>query len=195
MPESELSGQLSEIAWAVVNLFVVDWQQAPYRWSTEIDVQVELASRLLSEYKQIGKDTVIGNYRGAVPGFEHNQVWNRVCCEPKVYFNNREYCYPDVVVWDDILDANSPPDAEEYRNWPIIWLCEIKLDWSDTSGWDQEKMKQLLTEDTTQYACGLQLFRKREKEGSLPAFGRLRIYHATVPPLMEESAPGTGGTG
>lgn len=195
MPERKLSGELSEIAWNVVNSFVVDWQRAPYRWSTEIDVQVELASRLLSEYKQIGKDTVIGNYRGAVPGFEHNQVWNRVCCEPKVYFNNREYCYPDVVVWDDILDANSPPDAEEYRNWPIIWLCEIKLDWSDMSGWDQEKMERLLAENTTQYACGLQLFRKREKEGNPPAFGRLRIYHATVPPLMEGAVPGMEGTG
>ena len=163
------SGQLIEIAWRTVHEFLGHWQESPYLWSREIDVQVELCSRLLRQYQSLGLGTIMGNYREVVRGFERRQLWNRVCCEPEVWYTSasggREYCEPDVVVWADIEDPANPPDEVRGHNWPILWLCELKLDWSDTSDWDREKIGRLLEEGTTKHACGLRLFRKRATSG------------------------------
>ena len=46
----------SDIAWSVVDAFVAEWQREPYRWWQEIDVQVELAGRLLAALHSVGRD-------------------------------------------------------------------------------------------------------------------------------------------
>ena len=163
------SSQLVPIAWKTVQEFLGEWQTSPYLWSREIDIQVELSSRLLKQYQSLGLGTVMGNYKDTVRGFENRQLWNRVCCEPEVWYasasGNRERCEPDVVVWADLEEPNKPPDEVRGQNWPILWLCELKLDWPDASDWDREKITSLLEEGTTQQACGLRLFRKRATSG------------------------------
>jgi hypothetical protein len=161
---------LVQIAWDTVEKFLRDWQYEPYRWSQEIDIQTEIASRICSVYRIIGYDTVMGNYSGAVSGFERNQKWNRVCCEPTIrykYTDGKIYnCKPDIVVWDDIPDPDSPPDATEDSNWPMLWLCEIKFEGKKEENWDIEKMKYLLTQNDAKYACWLNLSRKRADTGN-----------------------------
>lgn len=192
IPETneQSSEAIAALAWDIVETFLHDWQKEPYRWNQEIDVQVEIAGRLSTALKVIGKDTVKGNYHDAVSGFEGRQVWNRVCCEPKLWLGPGEYCFPDVVVWDDIQNPDQPPDAIPGRNWPAIWLCEIKLDWSDTSRWDKEKLEQLISKDIARSAVGLELFRRRAEPGadglswSLSS-SRLRFCKAKLPTSNE----------
>jgi len=161
---------LVQIAWDTIGKFLRDWQCEPYRWSTEIDIQTEIARRICSVYQIIGSDTVIGNYEGAVPGFERNQKWNRVCCEPTIlykYTDGKIYkCKPDIVVWDNIANPDSPPDATGNSNWPMLWLCEIKFEGKKEENWDIEKMTYLLTQNDAKYACWLNLFRKRADKGN-----------------------------
>ena len=45
-----------KVAWDVIHQFIADWQENPYQWWTELDIQVEIASRLrlvlsLKEYR------------------------------------------------------------------------------------------------------------------------------------------------
>lgn len=159
-----------QIAWDTIEKFLSDWQSEPYRWSKEIDVQTEIVNRISSVYKIIGKDTVTGNYSDEVPGFEHDQKWNRICCEPKIsytYKDGKKYiCYPDIVIWDAIENPDIPPDENGYSNWPMLWVCEIKFGGKKKRNWDIEKMKYLLTQNDTKYACWLNFFRKRAEEGN-----------------------------
>jgi len=161
---------LVQIAWYTVEKFLRDWQCEPYRWSQEIDIQTEIAKRILSIYQIIGYDTVIGNYSQSVPGFEHNQKRNRVCCEPTIrykYTDGKIYiCKPDIVVWDSISDPDSPPDAKGDSNWPMLWVCEIKLEGKEKENWDIEKMKYLLIQNDTKYSCWLNLFWRRADTGN-----------------------------
>jgi hypothetical protein len=184
---------LVQIVWDTIEKFLGDWQREPYIWSNELAIQTELASRICSVYKIIGRDTVIGNYDFAVSGFEHNQKWNRVCCKPKIYYQHSDgethYCFPDIAVWDDIPNPDLPPDATGNSNWPMLWLCEIKVDGKTEENWDIEKMKHLLTQNDVKYACWLDLFIKRTDKGSgiiwkkSMANERLWLCTAMLPPL------------
>jgi hypothetical protein len=184
---------LVQIAWDTVEKFLRDWQCEPYRWAQEIDIQMEIANRICSIYQTIGRDTVVGNYSGAVSGFERSQRWNRVCCEPTIqykYTDGKIYkCKPDIVVWDDIPDPDSPPDQVEGSNWPMIWLCEIKFKGKEEENWDIEKMKYLLLQNDAKYACWLNLHRKRADTGNgiiwkkLIESERLWICTAMLPAL------------
>lgn len=160
---------LVNIAWDAVKRFIEDWQCEPYRWSRERDVQMDLASRISSVYRIIGRDTVTGNYSNAVSGFEGNQRWNRVCCEHTIsytYKDGKRYnCYPDIIIWDDIENPDSPPDEAGDHNWPMLWICEIKLEGEKEANWDEEKMRYLLTQGDAKYGCWLNLCLSRAKTG------------------------------
>src|SRR5208337_365549 len=121
---------LVDLAWDVLNQFLKDWQSNPYAWSHEIDIQTELASRLRTVYQLVGKNCVKANYDNALPGFKGRQAWGRVCCQLPVRYQWQgtwARCLPDIVVLDDIPDPNSPPDAREEGTFPLLWVCEIKL--------------------------------------------------------------------
>ena len=180
-----------KIAWDVIEKFIIDWQKEPYRWIQEVDFQTEIASRLSTVYRLINYDYVIGNYDDAVSGFKNNQRWNRVSCEPKItytYKDGKQYpCFPDIVVWDDIKNPNAPPDADGLANWPILWVCEVKLEAKNEENWDIEKMVYLLKQKIVKFGCWLNLKRKRTKRGNgikwirSKANRRLWICHAMLP--------------
>ena len=184
---------LVQIAWDTVNKFIEDWQREPYRWPRERDVQVELASRISSVYRVIGHDTVLGNYDDAVAGFEGNQRWNRVSCEHTLaytYENGEKYrCHPDIIIWDDIENPDLPPDVDWESNWPILWLCEVKLEGQQEENWDIKKMNYLLTQGDAKYACWLNLLFKRAESGDSITWKnpfknkKLWLCTAMLPPL------------
>lgn len=161
---------LVKIAWDVVNAFIMDWQRNPYLWPMERDIHVELATRMRSLYQNIGRDILLGNYAGAVAGFEQNQWWSRVACEHTItytYEDGKRYkCRPDIIVWDDIDNPDSPPDAIGQCNWPILWLCEIKFGANKVDTWDIEKMAYLLTGGDAKYGCWLKFFLERAPRGN-----------------------------
>ena len=117
---------LVQIAWDTINQFISDWQKQPYRWGVEKNTQAEIYSRLSNVYSLIGKGTITGNYKGAGRGFGCNQAWNRVSCEEKISYKYKDgkkyHCFPDLILWDEIKNPDSPPD----ENWPMLWMCEIK---------------------------------------------------------------------
>jgi len=161
------------IAWKVVENFLSEWSQQPYRWNREIDVQVAIAYRLTVACDLIGQGTLIGNYPSVLPGFRP-QVWNRVSCEPKVIYtftDGKQYhCFPDIVIWDDIPDPDNPPDTQEGGFWPILWACEIKYtEGSDYGTWDREKMEFLLDQKIVKFGCWVQM---RREVGTGPAWVR-----------------------
>ena len=158
-----------QTAWDAVHSMIEQWQHNPYQWSKERDVQVELASRLKKVYELTGYSSILGNYPKAIRGFENNQLWARVSCEPSIsyiYKDGKKYkCYPDVVIWDDIKNPNSPPDSEGDKNWPILWACEIKYDTSTNSSWDLEKMSYLVDQKIVKFGCWLKIESRRTKKG------------------------------
>ncbi len=180
-------------AWYAVNSMIELWQNNPYHWANERDIQVELASRLKKIYELTGYSSMLGNYPDAIKGYEGNQQWSRVSCEPSIsytYKDGKRYkCYPDVVVWEDIKNPNSPPDIDENNNWPILWACEIKYDSSSKSSWDLEKMTYLVDQKILKYGCWLRIESKRVKRGSgirwenKKAGARLWVCHVNLPPM------------
>jgi hypothetical protein len=153
---------------------VKDWQDNPYRWSKEIDMQAELAARLDTVYRLLGRSTVRANYRNAIAGFEGKQRWSRVCCEPRVPFewqDERATCFPDIAVFDDINDPNSPPDADGKGAFPLLWVCEIKVDLPSGTHRQKEewgdipKLRALLQQGVARYACWLTIRRQRAMSG------------------------------
>lgn len=169
--------------------FIGDWQRAPYRWDKEIDVQAELFSRLSAMCHQLGMGTVKGNYADAISRFRGNQVWNRVCCEPTLKYRWEDgairQCYPDLVIWDDIDDPDNPPDETGDANWPILWLCEIKLGQDDKEKWDEKKLQAIIDRGRVTKACWLQIYRelgegtKRRKVGDIET---IEVRVPIVPP-------------
>lgn len=169
--------ELVRIAFKNIKRFIKDWQKSPYEWDKEIDIQTEISGRIKYAYKKLAKDTMKASYKVKVNGFEQEQLYSRVCCEPLIYYqdkNGERYsCFPDIVIYKDIEDPASPPDKIEQKiNWPMLWVCEIKYwnEWISTSKkdeWDIEKMRYLLRQkDGAKYACWLTITRERTSIGN-----------------------------
>lgn len=180
-----------DIAWDVVKGVLAEWQREPYRWEKEIDVQVEVASRLLAALRAMGRDTLLANYPNAIAGFEGNQIWSRICCEPALQYawtdGTSWCCRPDVVMWDE-ADPNDPPDAKG-GNWPVLWACEIKYMHPRDSGWDLDKLRILVRQGKVRYGCWLNMDRARAGTGDGLVWtrdeedGRIWICDAKLPTL------------
>lgn len=163
---------LVDVAWKVLDRFLLDWQTEPYKWSREVNFQAEIATRLRNVYELMDCNTLIGNY-GEVPlGLAKDQRWSRVYCEPKIWYTykdaQRYFCYPDVVVHDDIPNPHAPPDRQNKTNWPLLWACELKV-WADDTkdeNWDTEKMSYLIKNSETQYACWVNIRLERAASGN-----------------------------
>jgi hypothetical protein len=185
--------KLTQIAWNVLDQFLLDWQAEPFRWDRERDVQVEIASRLSQVYRLIGEHTLLGRY----PGFKIAQAqrWSRVSCEPKILYtfsDGKQYrCHPDIVIWDGIKDADAPPDANGDRNWPMLWACEIKYGHEEPDDWDIQKLRYLvsLQDGGIRNGCWLRMLRTPAESGSGiqcrrdELDGRLWVYDVRLPAL------------
>jgi hypothetical protein len=184
---------LTEIAWHVLDRFLLDWQAEPFRWDREIDVQVEVASRLSLVFRYIGTDTLVATYPNIAA--KQEQRWSRVSCEPRLtytYSDGKQYrCHPDIVIWDDIKNPSEPPDATGERNWPMLWACEIKYGQQKPMDWDIEKLRYLmaLPDGGILHGCWLRMLRTPAKSGSGivcqrdQVDGRLWVYDVMLPAI------------
>lgn len=126
---------LVDIAWQVVEQFIKEWKQEPLKWYYERDIQREIASRLSTVYKFLGKDTIEGN------------KYSKVGCE-----NVLDGKSPDIVIWDE-------SQSSEYT---ALWVCEIKLNsaraTNDES--DIKKIQKFLKDKNAKYGCWLNFIQK-----------------------------------
>lgn len=180
MLSKEDKKRLVNIAWEQVEIFIKDWLKTPYQYSTERDIQADIANRIKRAYKGREKRTFFAKYRDpwvSKPYDEKGQNINRVCCEAPLYYKNGETpCRPDIVIFNDLKDPEHPPEQDEKghkrknRNCPTLWICEIKyrLD-SDKKvindrykKWDWDKPRSLhKRRDGAGYGCWLYVHRMR----------------------------------
>lgn len=161
--------KLIDIIYETINKFIKDWRNSPYEWETEIDIQCEIASRLRQAIKSHGVLISEASYDYIRDG--KRQQYSRLSCEPRIYYNDsngdgkRYNCRPDIVVFDVIDNPDLPPDVEPGKNWPLLWVCEIKYQTEDNyalqdEDWDNKKMNYLLEQRETKYVCCLYFNRK-----------------------------------
>lgn len=159
---------LVQTAWYVVEKFLKDWQSNPYLWYQEIDIQTELANRLRKIYHLIGEGTVTMKCKYKVEGMDDIQPFSRVTCEPYVsytYDEEKAWCHPDIVIWDDVSDISECPYAFE-GDWPILWVCEIKYPPGKKEDWDQKKLRHMVSQKRAKFGCWLKFFLERAKRGN-----------------------------
>lgn len=150
---------LVDVAWDIVEKLVVDWKANPHYWEREIDVQAELRSRLAVAYSLLGRGEVIGEkLRSSGSTEKVTYRFSRVACEPTIRLKAQnggfDQIKPDVVVWDD-PDDPSQHMGDNDSSWPILWACEIKYLDPAPTGWDLEKLKSLIDQDSVEYGCWL----------------------------------------
>lgn len=157
--------RLVDIAWEVVNAFMKDWQAAPYSWANEIDIQVEIASRLSTVFRLVGIGPVRANNRqDALVGLEMVQDWGRVACEPALALGPRRgLCKPDIVILKNVPKPDSPPPTREF---PAHWACEIKYGRKPNSDRDFQKIRRLVDLRIVDYGCCLAVVRARASNGN-----------------------------
>ncbi len=135
-----------------IKKFIKDWQRSPYRWNTEVDIQIEIVNRLSNVFKvhKILEQKAV--YEVMNERTKEEVTSRRICCEwPTHYYDKKRkkvHCKPDIIVYDDLKDPKNPPSNKNGRNDPMFWVCEIKYktDWGGdyqkrTREHDIEKIK------------------------------------------------------
>ena len=193
--------KIVNVAWKHVKGFIKDWQDSPFEWNTERDIQVEIASRIKSELKKHNMHTIMARYSYKEPEeLEGRQPYNRICCEQPVFIGEnvkKRHCRrPDIVIFDDLRDPDNPPDIKDRhltrKNCPILWVCEIKYkqEWNtkrhnEKSNKDLKTLEHLRRQKDTQYTCWLNISRERAKSGNgfveLSKTRRFRKYNIKLP--------------
>ena len=173
---------LTEIAWHVLDRFLLDWQAEPFRWDREIDVQVEVANRLSLGF---GTSEQTPWWRPTRTSRPSRSSDGHGSCEPRLtytYSDGKQYrCHPDIVIWDDIKNPSVPPDATGERNWPMLWACEIKYGQQKPTDWDIEKLRYLMAlrvGSATVAKAGSGIVCQRDQVD-----GRLWVYDVMLPAL------------
>jgi len=159
----------------VIEKFIRDWQESPFEYNTEIDIQAEIYSRLVRQLK-LNKELIVKlkydyiklqTYKGKMLSYR------RVSCEYPTYYKSKrkKCCYPDIIIYRNA--KNPPPDNKEGINFPMLLVCEIKYETESGGDFkienrqaDVKKLKYLLKQrkDTTingtEYALFLNFIRK-----------------------------------
>ncbi len=174
--------EIISTAYKTVESFIQDWQHEPYKWNLEIDIQVDLTSRIKDALKVVGKDELYLSYKtDIIREFRgERQKYSRVCCEYSTYYNweigdgnsHRYACNPDIIIVDDPVDVDNLPDVTPLTNFPMLWVCEIKYrteytsDNKENKKWDKDKMLALLNQqkDVVLYGCCINLSREISKD-------------------------------
>lgn len=187
----------------VIEKFIRDWQESPFEYNTEIDIQAEIYSRLVSQLKlhkelilELKYDSIkLQTYKGKM------LYYRRAACEyPTYYYKNKkkEHCYPDIIIYRDI--SNLPPDNKKEINCPMLLVCEIKYETESGGDFktekrrsDVKKLKYLLKQRKepaihgTEYALFLNFIRKTEvakKFISLKKLKRGQVRRRDIKPVV-----------
>lgn len=157
-----------ETALNTVNAVARKWQDNPFLWARERDIQAEIGGRLSQIFTLQGLGDVKGSYGHNMRDFEDTQTWSRVAFEPYVPYVYGEAgeatrCHPDVVIWDDLNDRK-PPNYQDYETWPIAWACEIKYGSRDSGDWDRWKLRLLIEQERIAAGCTIQIHYNRTQD-------------------------------
>lgn len=171
-----------QLAWDVINQFIVEWKQNPYYYDNEFSIQAEIYTRIKRALEISGDQFVKADYldKWVQKGYRDKQNWCRVAAEPPFYYKNENgvwnHCYPDIVIWGDKKpNTGLKWDEEEY--WPALWVCEIKLNHTPQknnitqhdSNMDVEKLKRIIrfNNEMIQYGCWINFnFRLKPEDKS-----------------------------
>lgn len=135
----------------VINQFLQEWRDSPFLWLQEIDIQVEIASRISRVLRLQGLHTIQAHHSH----YSGTHSFSRVTCEPYVKVQGSPtYVHPDIVVWDDGDDSNQTLNSGE---WPILWVCEIKYVAEQPNDDDLHRLQQIVARETTASACWLKM--------------------------------------
>ncbi|MFN0018579.1 MAG: hypothetical protein ACKVP0_09990 [Pirellulaceae bacterium] len=184
-----------QLARDITDQLLREWQQEPFRWESEIDIQSELYGRLSADFQLVGKSIVSYSPSGKAA---------RIAAEPTVYYEVADLgecrCKPDIVIRDDVVEK--PTDG---GHWPLIWVCELKFDpiyKADGPNPDIPKVRALIQQKKTKYGCCVRLSHRPAPVGEeitwkqdeqnqfhwicevhvLPTPGTLAETHITLPP-------------
>ncbi len=150
-----------------VDVFLKDWEASAFQYETEADIHFELASRLKGELKEAGRMTQNVYYEK----YDWIDVSLLGCCYPIEFDENdpsKSYCLPDIQVLKLADDPYHPYDSIGRKNWPALWICEIKYKtelqstqykkyWNN----DEEKLRRIPTK-TAEHCYILHLERKED---------------------------------
>lgn len=159
---------LVQTAWWTLRGVLEQWQQEPFRWARERDLQAEIGGRLNQVFSLLGLGTITGPYGHGLPEYPDVQKWARVAFEPYVpYFSNSQKarCHPDIVIWDD-LNGRKVPNYENGEIWPIAWACELKYGSRDKGGRDLTKLHLLIEQQQIRHGCLVNVEFPRAADGS-----------------------------
>ena len=162
-----------ELAHRVVMQFLQEWQWQPHRWWREIDVQVEIASRLQRALALVGLDRMPAVF----PKVGKGQA-SVIHCEPGMVREpeaTKGLVHPDIVMWEHM-----PPGQDERHvttgEVTALWACEIKYTSGQSSDGDVEKLRKLQEGDRLR--CG--------------AFVQMDFQKVPMPNISRRLAPGAG---
>ncbi len=148
------------IAEKAIKSFEEEWQDKPYRWMYEIDIQIGLFNEIQKNLKK--EDRKI---KARLKHRQENRelkVFSRVTCEPYVKIPDyKRAIHPDIVIWGD-----QPEKLEDcyinYGDWPILWACEIKYlyeksekDTEEVTKNDRKRLRALLKRERAKFATQL----------------------------------------
>lgn len=195
-----MKNRIVQIIQAEIEKFIKDWQQSPYCWNTEVDIQAEIVHRLSNVF---GTHKILEQkafYKVMNGESKEWVVYRRVSCEWPTYYycskkNKKVRRKPDIVVYDDLKDPENPPSNKDGVNDPMFWVCEIKYktDWGgdqhkSNREYDIKKLKGLLRQcgnskiEGTKYACFLDFDRTRKGVLSVSSKHKnLKIYKIMLP--------------
>jgi hypothetical protein len=161
--------------WKTVEGFVRDWEKSPTMWYSEADVQAELAVRLVRALRPKGLDRVEANYEWySQRGLKRPQFWSRVsCCAPVRRGGTRrnpDQLLPDIAVFKDLADPDSPPDEKGLGRWPAYWVCEIKSNSSQSIASDRARVRKLIRYREADAGMCLELALSRAGPGIRPGW-------------------------
>lgn len=183
-----IDNSLISLTWDVIKDFIKDWQDKPYRWGYEGEIQAEIYGRLNTAYKRIRKDTFRGNYGSYcnIESLRNNQILNRVGCEVRLEYKGKSRA-PDLVIWGE----GDPSQNNMREDWPILLVCEIKVISRKKDGVtnrknilvDREKIEYWL-EKRARYGCLLIFYYQVSKENyscDCPLEGKIRRIDIKIP--------------
>jgi len=102
-----------------IHEFLNEWQNDPWKWYQEIDVQAELARRI---HDKLGTQSIWAYHDHHHHG-KKKVMFSRVACEPYGKEKRDSSCRPDIVAWNP-----SPQDVElNSGNYPTTIIVEVKL--------------------------------------------------------------------
>ena len=210
-PLAENEKQIVTLSKNVIEKFIYDWQKSPFEYSTEIDIQAEIYSRLAEELKL--KNTLLfkNKYDSIkLETYKEEQIYRRIACEyPTHYFDEegkRKYCQPDIIIYRGDIEG-VPPDNKDGFNFPMLLVCEIKYETESGGDFDREhrqadvkKLNRLLDQrkeeiNGTEYALFLNFIRKNKisdrKWNMSCELGKVSQYDNIIPFSNQKSSAPT----